>query len=215
MIVTISYSRNLFFALTAILSVALAYQPHPNSPRQRTQDSRRDFVRNVVALSVPASVSCLLPKFAHAEINVGGKPVYGDDKVIMGQKSHGTTENAVQENLRFEVDRAKADKISSYNRHFAEYGGYFTSRESYLDELRSAKGPITYYDSVSGKPLFVAPIGRSMSSFLAESEYHGWPSFRDEEVVWDNVRVLKGSGETVSTVGTHLGHNIPDKKGNR
>lgn len=33
----------------------------------------------------------------------------------------------------------------------------------------------------------------------------GWPSFRDQEVVWDNVRVLKNSGETVSVDGTHLG----------
>ena len=40
------------------------------------------------------------------------------------------------------------------------------------------------------------------------------PSFRDEEVVWDNVRVLK-DGETVSTTGTHLGHNLPDGSGNR
>lgn len=37
----------------------------------------------------------------------------------------------------------------------------------------------------------------------------------DEEVVWDNVRVLKNSGETVSVDGTHLGHNLPDRKGNR
>ena len=37
----------------------------------------------------------------------------------------------------------------------------------------------------------------------------------DEEVVWDNVRVLKGSGETVSVDGTHLGHNLPDRSGNR
>ena len=32
----------------------------------------------------------------------------------------------------------------------------------------------------------------------------GWPSFRDQEVVWENVRVLR-DGETVSTSGTHLG----------
>ena len=43
---------------------------------------------------------------------------------------------------------------------------------------------------------------------------HGWPSFRDSEVVWDDVRVLK-DGETVSLDGTHLGHNIPDFSGNR
>jgi peptide methionine sulfoxide reductase MsrB len=40
------------------------------------------------------------------------------------------------------------------------------------------------------------------------------PSFRDEEVVWDNVRVLP-DGETVSVDGTHLGHDLPDGKGNR
>ena len=41
-------------------------------------------------------------------------------------------------------------------------------------------------------------------------------SFRfGSQVVWENVRILKGSGETVSVDGTHLGHNIPDRKGNR
>lgn len=53
-----------------------------------------------------------------------------------------------------------------------------------------------------------------MQNFLAESATHGWPSFRDEECVWDNVRVL-GNGEAVSVDGTHLGHNLPDRKGNR
>ena len=43
---------------------------------------------------------------------------------------------------------------------------------------------------------------------------HGWPSFRDEEVNWTDVRVL-GNGEVVSTDGTHLGHNLPDGTGNR
>jgi peptide methionine sulfoxide reductase MsrB len=93
-------------------------------------------------------------------------------------------------------------------------GGYFTST-SFEDEVLQAKGPITFYDSVTGKPLFVAPINRSAEDFIRESEVHGWPSFRDEEVVWENVRVLKGSGETVSVDGTHLGHNLPDRKGNR
>ena len=73
---------------------------------------------------------------------------------------------------------------------------------------------VTYYDSVTGKPLFIAPRGRTMSEFLIESRNHGWPSFRDEEVVWDNVRVLR-DGETVSITGTHLGHDLPDSHGNR
>jgi peptide methionine sulfoxide reductase MsrB len=85
---------------------------------------------------------------------------------------------------------------------------------NYLKEVDREK-PTVYYDSVTGKPLFVAPIGRTMSEFLAESDTHGWPSFRDQEVVWENMRVLKSTGESVSADGTHLGHNLPDGKGNR
>mgnify|MGYP002056836866 CR=1 FL=1 len=48
-----------------------------------------------------------------------------------------------------------------------------------------------------------------MKAFLKESQSHGWPSFRDAEVVWENIKVLDG-GETVSVDGTHLGHNLPD-----
>ena len=68
--------------------------------------------------------------------------------------------------------------------------------------------------AVSGKPLFVAPVGRSFEEFARESDSHGWPSFRDQEVVWENMRILP-DGESVSVDGTHLGHNIPDRAGNR
>lgn len=71
-----------------------------------------------------------------------------------------------------------------------------------------------FYDSVTGKPLFKAPKGRSWEDFNKESKAHGWPSFRDDEVVIENVRVLS-DGEAVSIDGTHLGHNLPDGKGNR
>jgi peptide methionine sulfoxide reductase MsrB len=73
---------------------------------------------------------------------------------------------------------------------------------------------MTFYDSNSGKPLFIAARDRSFQEFLDESTSHGWPSFRDSEVVWENVRCLP-NGETVSISGTHLGHNLPDKKGSR
>ena len=71
-----------------------------------------------------------------------------------------------------------------------------------------------YTDSNTGKELFYAPKGRDLEGFLKESGSHGWPSFRDEEVNWDYVRVLK-DGECVSVDGTHLGHNLPDSTGNR
>ena len=64
-------------------------------------------------------------------------------------------------------------------------------------------GETTFYDSVSGKPLFIAPRGRTFDAFKwvepfvcplllpwlvctrrsrKESDSHGWPSFRDDEV---------------------------------
>mmetsp|Transcript_52131 Transcript_52131/g.86454 ORF Transcript_52131/g.86454 Transcript_52131/m.86454 type:complete len:227 (-) Transcript_52131:168-848(-) len=143
---------------------------------------------------------------------IGGQLVQGDES-LMSQKAHGTTESAVQPKLRWNVDRETADRICSFNRRFAEYAGYWTNT-AFLEEARQTTREIVYYDSVSGKPLFVAPRGRSMTDFLVESNVHGWPSFRDQEVVWSNVRVLR-DGETVSVDGTHLGHNLPDRNGNR
>ena len=105
---------------------------------------------------------------------------------------------------------------SNFNRHYAEYAGYWTSTD-FLKEARESKetdGPIQFYDSVTGKLLFTAPVGRTMEEFIMESKKHGWPSFRDEETNWEYVRVLK-DGECVSVTGTHLGHNLPDKSGNR
>jgi peptide methionine sulfoxide reductase MsrB len=146
-------------------------------------------------------------------VQPGGRIQYGDED-LMRPKGHGTSESPVQSNLKYGVDVKLADKIVNFNRHFAEYSGYFKSTD-WEKVVMEADDPIIYYDSVTGKPLFVAPIGRTKEEFLAESTVHGWPSFRDDEVVWDNVRVLRNSGETVSVDGSHLGHNLPDRKGNR
>lgn len=176
--------------------------------------SRRHHL-SLIASSILGLSSAFIHKnsqLAHA-LSTGGKPVLGDES-IMAPKEHGSSSAPVQKDLLFGVSNNLADRICNYNRHFAEMSGYFTST-TFTDALLSAKGqPLTFYDSVTGKPLFVAPINRSVDDFLRESEVHGWPSFRDSEVVWDNVRILK-SGETVSVDGTHLGHNLPDKKGNR
>ena len=128
----------------------------------------------------------------------------------MSPKAHGTSDKPVQKDLRWNVDRDTADRICNFNRHYAEYAGYWKTT-NYLSEVDREK-PTVYYDSVTGLPLYVAPIGRSMGDFLAESNSHGWPSFRDQEVVWENVRVLKTTGEVVSATGTHLGHNLPVSK---
>uniref|UniRef100_A0A7S3Y0D1 Uncharacterized protein n=1 Tax=Heterosigma akashiwo TaxID=2829 RepID=A0A7S3Y0D1_HETAK len=151
------------------------------------------------------------------EATTGTYPIRGDE-TIMAKKAHGTTQMAVMENLRWGVDRKGADVICSYNRAGAEFAGYW-KKTKFLDDTDKifADNPsaqVTFYDSVTGLPLFVAPQGRTYEDFIAESNVHGWPSFRDEEVVWGNVRSLR-DGEMVSLAGTHLGHNLPDRKGNR
>jgi len=147
-----------------------------------------------------------------AEKNFPEPCVMGDES-LMAPKAHGTSQTPVQENLRWGCDRATADRICNFNRHYAEYRGYWTST-NFLKEESQTTGIIKFYDSNSGKLLFEAPKGRTFERFISESESHGWPSFRDEEVNWDNVRCLP-NGEAVSVDGTHLGHNLPDSKGSR
>mmetsp|Transcript_20383 Transcript_20383/g.60772 ORF Transcript_20383/g.60772 Transcript_20383/m.60772 type:complete len:202 (-) Transcript_20383:54-659(-) len=139
--------------------------------------------------------------------------VMGEES-IMSQKAHGTSATPVQQNLRWKCDGQTADRICNFNRHYAEYAGYWERETSFLQDESAASGEINFYDSNTGNPLFTAPKGRSFEQFVAESKSHGWPSFRDEEVNWDYVRVLP-DGEAVSVDGTHLGHNLPDGKGNR
>ena len=129
----------------------------------------------------------------------------------MSPKAHGTSPAPVQKDLRWNCDFSTADRICNFNRHYAEHAGYWTST-SFLNEEGDKE--INFYDSNTGKLLFTAPKGRTFEQFVAESKSHGWPSFRDEETNWDYVRVLP-DGETVSVDGTHLGHNLPDGKGNR
>jgi peptide methionine sulfoxide reductase MsrB len=147
-------------------------------------------------------------------------PVYGAEE-IMSRKGHGTYSKPVQRNLLYGCDFQTADRICNYNRSFAEHAGYFTSGKRnvpFLEAIQEAKKQknksITFYDSNTGKPLFTAPVNRTWDEWLKESKAHGWPSFRDAEVNWDHVRTLR-NGEAVSVHGTHLGHNLPDSKGNR
>ena len=119
----------------------------------------------------------------------------------MAPKAHGTTEAPPQAKLRYGCDHATADKICCFNRHYAEHSGYWVET-SFLTE-ETGKDVINFYDPVTGKPLFIFDSNgpRSFDEFKSESLNHGWPSFRDEDVVWDNVRVL-ANGETISVDGT-------------
>lgn len=141
-----------------------------------------------------------------------GPPVVMGTEALMAPKGHGTCSRGVQEKLKWGVSATTADKICCHNRHYAEHSGYaFGSPVSWLADVAAVA---EYYDSVHGKRVFFGPKGRSVEAFVAESRAHGWPSFRDNEVDWANVRVLPG-GEAVTADGVHLGHNIPDGAGNR
>ncbi|CAE7643479.1 unnamed protein product, partial [Symbiodinium necroappetens] len=75
-------------------------------------------------------------------------------------------------------------------------------------------GTTTFYDSACGVPLFKAPVNRSMADFKADTDEHGWPSFRKEEVFSEHVSVDK-NGFVYSSCGTHLGSYLPDSAGPR
>jgi len=144
--------------------------------------------------------------------------VIGDES-IMRPKANGTSETPVVHDIRWAADRSEAERVCNHNRHYAEYAGYFLHTnfvdEAYESHIAQGKR-LDFYDSNTRHPLFHVggPGGRDWDEFLRESRAHGWPSFRDGDVDWERVRVLP-NGEVVSIDGTHLGHNLPDKKGNR
>ena len=147
--------------------------------------------------SAPSSPECLSPC------------VMGDASSIMSPKAYGTSSVPIQSVLNWNCDTTLANQICNHNRRYAERSGYFRST-SLVQLLQEQQ---IFYDSNTGIRLFTV-ANRSKDEFLEESTKHGWPSFRDADVHWENVRVLPG-GETVSMDGTHLGHNLPDEHGNR
>lgn len=140
------------------------------------------------------------------------KIVYGEE-LLMSKKAYGTSYVPMQTDLRWNCDTQTAERICNHNRHYVEHSGYWKTTV-FLKEESAASSVIDFYDSNSGEPLFHAPKQRTFQEFRKESNAHGWPSFRDAEVNWEEVRVLR-NGEIVSLNGTHLRHNLPDRSGNR
>ena len=176
--------RSVTTAVASLFFLALQARALVQNP------SRRAFLQ-ISSASAVAAIAGPQTSLARGNSNA---IVYGDES-IMSQKEHGTTHQKVQDDLLYDVPNKLADRISSYTRTWAEPAGFF-QQTNFEQTVMEAQGPVTFYDSVSGKPLFKAPIGRSAEQFIKESRVHGWPSFREQEVVWDNVRVLRG-GETV------------------
>lgn len=98
---------------------------------------------------------------------------------------------------------------------YAEPQHTFSRPDVALFSKLDATGTTTFYDSVCGIPLFIAPRGRSFADFEADTTEHGWPSFRPAEMVAGNVLTDKSTGYVTSKCGTHLGSFLPDEKGDR
>ena len=98
---------------------------------------------------------------------------------------------------------------------FAEPQFLYQAPDVALFSKIDADGVTTFYDSVCGAPLFRAPVNRSFADFKADTDEHGWPSFRAAEVVEEHVRVNATTTLVASSCGTHLGTYLPDGKGPR
>ena len=64
-----------------------------------------------------------------------GPPCVMGDESLMSPKAHGTSPVPVQQNLRWNCDRNKADEICNFNRHYAEHSGYF-EKTKFKEEAR-------------------------------------------------------------------------------
>ncbi|CAK9024148.1 unnamed protein product [Durusdinium trenchii] len=108
-----------------------------------------------------------------------------------------------------------AEAVCCANHRFAEEPHFWSQNAAFVAAAKAAteKNPLVFFDSACDVPLFKAPVGRNTSQWLEESA-HGWPSFRSQEMVSENLVTFAG-GEVQSRCGTHLGHNLPDAKGDR
>jgi len=126
----------------------------------------------------------------------------------------GRTEPDVPVPVDPDESLAEAVCCDSRTKVFAEPQFLFEAPDVALFS-RLQDGTTVFYDSVCGVPLFRAPVNRSVEDFKADTVEHGWPSFRPEEVVHENVVTNTTTGFVYSTCGTHLGSYLPDQRGPR
>ena len=67
---------------------------------------------------------------------------------------------------RWRCDYNTADRICCFNRHYAEHSGYWETTDFLSSIDPKSSGEVTFYDAVTGKPLFIAPRGRSWEEFI-------------------------------------------------
>jgi peptide methionine sulfoxide reductase MsrB len=142
--------------------------------------------------------------------------------------AYNTCKQPVQNELRYNVSsrteptvpvpvdpsESLAEAICCDNRTKVFAEPQFLYQAPDINLFGSLKGATTFYDSTCGLPLFKAPMNRTMEEFKADTDEHGWPSFREAEIVKENV-ITDKDGFVYSKCGTHLGSYLPDAKGAR
>lgn len=133
---------------------------------------------------------------------------------------------AVQPHLRFNIstrmdsmyfpNESLAESVCCDSRmvSLAEPQFTFAAPDIQLFSALDATSATVFYDSVCGVPLFRTPVNRSLADFEADTNEHGWPSFRTGEVT-EHVKTDRTTGAVTSSCGTHLGSFLPDDKGDR
>ena len=159
----------------ALLALAVSTSSAFNFAVSSADRSARRGTRSTKLVALGGLFEMLNPKKTFAAPCVMG------EESIMAPKEHGTSTKPVGK-LRWGCKEDLADRICSYNRHYAENGGYWERSTTFLSDEEQSAGDTTFYDSVTGKPLFNAGKERSWEVFVKESKSHGWPSFRDSEV---------------------------------
>ena len=78
-------------------------------------------------------------------------------------------------------------------------------------------GTTKFYDAQCGLLLFTAPVGRTFSDFQKDTNEHGWPSFRPQEIHLPsfNQTNWKTGDHVYTKCGTHLGTFLPDDVSDR
>jgi len=123
------------------------------------------------------------------------------------------TDAASSPELRWGVGGKMAEEVRRTNRADVEGAGFWQKFLPALERDSAICNQITFRDSATGKPLFIAPKGRTWGEFIKDCQKKGRLAFRDQEVVKQNVRVI-GETSMVSIDGTHLGTNEEDAGGN-
>jgi hypothetical protein len=122
------FSQSLTVIVALLVSSSNGFSLNNSNSKQAVVADRRSFFNSIAsgtATAVSTASLIMNPSTAVAAeqegLTIGGKVRFGDES-IMSPKEHGTSNTPVQESLRYDVDRKLANRITNYNRRFAEFG---------------------------------------------------------------------------------------------